>query len=168
MFYAEEKSSPSRRGSYPPSLNGSSEKIEKSSLPTVKGFLQQSSQVMGNLLEDFYKVDYEAVIPCCVDSEGIPIEWMKVNDVLVSLYQGEPKVRVMRRVGGVGRDVVVGGLAPDLVFGEETVRFFDEDSIILGRLLGTGGFSEVWEGEVSWDGDAEGRQTKKRVKAREI
>ena len=62
----------------------------------------------------------------------------------------------MRREGGKGGEVAVGGLAPDLVFDEAPLCFFDADCIALGRLLGEGSYGEVREGEIPWEGEKGG------------
>ena len=124
------------------------------SCTSVRGLLQQASQLMKNLFEDFYKVDYEAVVPCSVDEQGVPVTWVNVDDIVVAIYQSNPEVSVVTREGNVVEKVAVGGLAPDLTFDEEDgVRFFDEDEVVLGRLLGNGAFGEVLEGEILWGTD---------------
>ena len=136
------------------SLPLSSSSLNKS-CTSVRGLLQQASQLMKNLFEDFYKVDYEAVVPCSVDEQGAPITWVNVEDIVVSLYQSKLEASVVTRDGNVVEKVAVGGLAPDLMLDEDCVRFFDKDEIVLGRLLGNGAFGEVLEGEVSWESDVE-------------
>ena len=72
VIYSNDKSS---------SLSSSSSSSVSSSPPSslssslTRKLLQQVSHMIKNLLEDFYKVDYEAIIPCCIDSQGIPVEW---------------------------------------------------------------------------------------------
>ena len=140
-----------------PSSSSSSACLSSSlnkSCASARGLLQQASQLMKNLLEDFYKMDYEAVVPCSVDEQGVPAAWVNVDDIVVSIYQSNPEVSVVTRDGNVVDKVAVGGLAPDLMFDEEDcVRFFDEDEIELGRLLGTGAFGEVLDGKVLWGTD---------------
>ena len=133
----------------------------------IKSLLQKASQMMKNLFEDFYKVDYEAIIPCCVDEQGIPFEWVKVAEALVAMFQNEPKVMVVIREGGNGGTVAVGGLAPDLVL-EKAPLSFSEDSIVWGRLLGEGSFGAVWEAEIPWEGNEEERLHPKREKEKDI
>ena len=145
-------SSPS--SSLPSSLPLSSSSLNKS-CTSVRGLLQQASQLMKNLFEDFYKVDYEAVVPCSVDEQGVPLAWVNVDDIVVSIYQSKSDVSVVTRDGRVVEKVAVGGLAPDLMLDEDCARFFDEDEVVLGRLLGYGAFGEVWEGQVSWVNDLE-------------
>ena len=141
-------SSCSSLSSCSPLLSCSSNK----SCGSVRGLLQQASQLMKNLFEDFYKVEYEAVVPCCVDEQGLPVTWVKVDDIVVSLYQSnDSKVSVLNKDGTIVKMVRVGGLAPDLMLDDNCARFFDEDKIVLGRLLGTGAFGEVFEGELLWD-----------------
>ena len=115
---------------------------------SVRGLLQQASQLMKNLFEDFYKMDYEAVVPCSVDEQGVPVAWVNVDDIVVSIYQSKSDVSVVTRDGNVVEKVAVGGLAPDLMLDEDCTRFFDEDEVVLGRLLGNGAFGEVLEGEI--------------------
>ena len=129
------------------SLSGSS---SNKSCGSVRGLLQQASQLMKNLFEDFYKVEYEAVVPYCVDEQGLPVTWVKVDDIVVSLYQSnDAKVSVVNKAGTVVETVGVRGLAPDLMLDDDCARFFDD--VVLGRLLGNGAFGEVFEGEVLWD-----------------
>ena len=124
------------------------------SCASTRGLLQQASQLMKNLFEDFYKVGYEVVVPCSVDEQGVPVTWVNVNDIVVAIYQSIPEVSVVTRDGNVVERVAVGGLAPDLMFDEEDcVHFFDVDEIELGRLLGNGAFGEVFEGKVLWGTD---------------
>ena len=130
-----------------PLLSGSS---SNKSCGSVRGLLQQASQLMKNLFEDFYKVEYEAVVPCYVDEQGVPVTWVNVDDIVVSLYQSnDSKVSVVNKDGTVVETVGVGGLAPDLMLDDDCARFFDK--VVLGRLLGNGAFGEVFEGEVLWD-----------------
>ena len=138
----------------PSSSLGSSSSLDKS-CASVRRLLQQASQLMKNLFEDFYNVDYEAVVPCSVDQQGVPVTWVNVNDILGSLYQSNSKVSVVTRDGEVAEQIAVGGLAPDLVLDEDCVRFFDEDKIVLGQLLGNGSYGEVFRGEISWENDME-------------
>ena len=147
--------SPSSCPSSSLSLSSSSPLLPRSSLnkscTSVRGLLQQASHLMKNLFEDFYKVAYEVVVPCCVDEQGVPVTWVNVDDIVVSFYQSNSEVSVITRDGTVVGKVAVGGLAPDLMLDDNCIRFFDEDDIVLGRLLGNGAFGEVLEGEVLWD-----------------
>ena len=136
------------------SLPSSSPSLLRSSnkCASMRGLLQQASQLMKNLFEDFYRVEYEVVVPCCVDEQGVPVTWVNVDDIIVSLYQlNDPEVSVVTKDRAVVGKVAVGGLAPDLMLDDDCARFFDEDEIVLGRLLGNGAFGEVFEGEVLWD-----------------
>ena len=137
--------SSSSSSSSPACLSSSS--LNKS-CTSVRGLLQQASQLMKNLFEDFYKMDYEAVVPCSVDEQGVPVAWVNVDDIVVSIYQSKSDVSVVTRDGNVVEKVAVGGLAPDLMLDEDCARFFDEDEVVLGRLLGNGAFGEVLEGEI--------------------
>ena len=140
----------SSSSSLPSSLPLSSSSLNKS-CTSVRGLLQQASQLMKNLFEDFYKVDYKAVVPCSVDEQGVPITWVNMDDIVVSIYQSKSDVSVVTRDGRVVEKVAVGGLAPDLMLDEDCARFFDEDEVVLGRLLGNGAFAEVLEGEILWE-----------------
>ena len=125
----------------------SSSSLNKS-CTSARGLLQQASQLMKNLFEDFYKMDYEVVVPCSVDEQGVPVAWVNVDDIVVSIYQSKSDVSVVTRDGNVVEKVAVGGLAPDLMLDEDCARFFDEDEVVFGRLLGNGAFGEVLEGEI--------------------
>ena len=143
-FSSSPSSSPS---SSSPSLSCSP---SNKSCASLRGLLQQASQLMKNLFEDFYKVEYEAVVPYCVDEQGLPVTWVKVDDIVVSIYQSNDlEVSVVNKDGTVVETVGVGGLAPDLMLADDCARFFDE--VVLGRLLGNGAFGEVFEGRVLWD-----------------
>ena len=123
------------------------------SCSSIRGLLQQASQLIKNLFQDFYKIDYEAVVPCFVNYQGVPLSWVTVNEITVSIYQSKSYVSVVTRDGRVVDEVAVGGVAPDLMLNEDCVRFFDEDEIVLGRLLGDSAFGEVLQGEIPWEYD---------------
>ena len=150
VFCEHNNTSPSSSSSCPSRSSGSSSSSKKS-CTSVRGLLQQASQLMKNLFEDFYKLEYEVVVPCSVDEQGVPVTWVSVDDI----YQSNSEVSVVTRDGKVVEKVAVGGLAPDLMLDEDCVRFFDEDEIVLGRLLGNGTFGEVLEAEVLWENEIE-------------
>ena len=142
--------------------------LGESASSTVKDLLHHTSQMMQNLLDDFYKVDYEAVIPCCVDAQGVPLEWVRVKDVLLAVYKNVHKVKLMKRKEGKKGEVAIGGLAPDLMLDQGPLRFFDENSIAVGKLLGEGAYGEVWEAEVPWEESSEGpREGEEKKEERE-
>ena len=120
------------------------------SLVNIIKLLQQSTQMMQNLLEDFYKVDYEAVIPFCVDEQGVPLEWVKSDRILHALYLNKIMVEKEGREGHEKGTVSVGGLAPDLMLNQGLIHFVDEKSIVYGGLLGEGGYGEVFEATIPW------------------
>ena len=153
VFCEHNNTSPS--SSSCPSRSSGSLSSSSKTCTSVRGLLQQASQLMKNLFEDFYKLEYEAVVPCSVDEQGVPVTWVNVDDIVASIYGSESEVSVMTRDGKVVDKVAVGGLAPDLMLDEDCAHFFDEDEIVLGRLLGNGAFGEVLEAEVSWENDLE-------------
>ena len=148
----------------PSSSLGSSSSFDKS-CSSVRGLLQQVTQLMKNLFEDFYKVDYEGVVPCSVDQQGVPVTWVNVNEILVSIYQSNSKVSMVRRDGEVVEKLAIGGLAPDLMLDEDCVSFFDKNKIVFGRLLGSGAYGEVWEGEIPWETDIEKERQEEEEKS---
>ena len=148
-----------------PSLSFDSSLDRSSS--TVREILQQASQLMQNLFDDFYKVDYEAVVPCSLDQQGIPLTWAKVSEILVAMYESNSTVSVVTREGTFGGEVALGGLVPDLMLDQASVRFLDKDSIVMGHLLGSGAFGEVWEGEIPWEIDPEQGRRDQREEEKE-
>ena len=141
--------------------------LSEDSSMTILKLLQRASQVMQNLLEDFYLVDYEAIIPCIVDASGVPIEWARVDDVLLARYNNESSLRVVRRKGEEGGVVEVRSLGPDLTLDQGSLRFFEEEQIKLKRFLGMGAYSELWEGLIQLE-DTEGSPQTKKVTVKKI
>ena len=156
FVFCEQKDTSPSSSSCPSRSSGSlsSSSLSKS-CTSVRGLLQQASQLIKNLFEDFYKLEYEVVVPCSVDEQGVPVTWVNVDDIVASIYGSDSEVSVVTRDGKVVEKVAVGGLAPDLMLDEDCARFFNEDEIVLGRLLGNGAFGEVLEAEVSWENDLE-------------
>ena len=145
-------------------------------LPPAKtiNYLHQATQMMENLLGDYEDVNYKSITPCSVDEEGIPREWVELKDVFLALRHNKSTVRtVVVGSGSVegevkekrGEVAVEGWLAPDYLLERVSVDFYEENDIVMGKLLRKESYGEVYLAEVKEMSCGGGDKGKKKTVA---